>query len=64
MFTYIDGEFMGIEGIQKICEWMEKHNKTSYQIVLQENALEESMDENLTAVMASTKYLYQKTERH
>ena len=61
---YIDGELMGIEGIQKICEWMEKHNKTSYQIVLQENALEESMDENLTAVMASTKYLYQKTERH
>ena len=61
---YIDGESMGMEGIQKICEWMDKHNKASYQLVLQENALQESMDKKLNAVMTSTKYLFQKTERH
>lgn len=61
---YIDGETVELEGIQKIFEWIEKHNKASYQIVLQEKTLEESMDRNLNAVMASTKYLCQKTERH
>jgi len=61
---YIDGESMGMKGIQKICEWMNKHNKASYQLVLQENALQESMDKKLNAVMTSTKYLFQKTERH
>lgn len=61
---YIDGESMGMEGIQKICEWIEKHNKASYQIVLQKKALEESIDKNLNAVMSPTKYLFQKTERH